>query len=50
MFAEFLEIVDKTIDSMGGLPVLLGVIGSLLLQTFSGKIANGINNLSSSFS
>lgn len=43
-FADLLNFLDKTIDSMGGLHGVLLLVSSVLLKTFSKQIATSISN------
>lgn len=44
-FEKFLSIIDKSIDSMGGLKGVLTGLSAILLKTFSGQAAKGLENL-----
>ena len=44
-FTDFLEVVDKAIDGLGGLPGVLTLIGTALMKNFSPQIASSINNV-----
>ena len=43
--ADALNMIDKIMDSLGGLPGILSVISAILLKTFKGKIADEIGNI-----
>lgn len=45
LFASALNGVDDLIDSLGGLPGVLSVIGTLITQIFSAQIAQNIDNM-----
>ena len=44
-FADFLDIIDKAIDSMGGLKGVVTLLGGVLLTAFSGQAARGLENM-----
>ena len=44
-FANFIEVLDRLLDSMGGLKGLLPLIGSLLLKVFGDQAAKGLENM-----
>lgn len=44
-FADFLDIIDKAIDSMGGLKGVIALLGGVLLTAFSGQAARGLENM-----
>lgn len=48
-FAKFLNTIEKFMDAAGGLPVLLGTIGSILMTKFSGTIVDNIKNIGLGF-
>lgn len=48
-FADLIETIDKFIDAAGGIPAILGLITSLLMNMFQGKITSGIESLVLSF-
>lgn len=41
--SKTIDLIDKLIDSLGGLPGLLGTIGGLATKLYSKDISNGIN-------
>lgn len=44
-FADFIEVLDRLLDSMGGLKGLLPLIGTLFLKTFGDQAAKGLENM-----
>lgn len=44
-FADFLDIIDKAIDGMGGLKGVVALLGGVLLTAFSGQAARGLENM-----
>lgn len=44
-FADFLDTIDKAIDSMGGLKGVVALLGGVLLTAFSGQAARGLENM-----
>ena len=44
-FSDFLGVIDKAIDGLGGLPGVLTLVGTALMKAFSPQIAAGINNI-----
>jgi hypothetical protein len=44
-FAKILKFIDKLIDSIGGLPGVLSLIGSLVFKLAGPSIAEGFRNI-----
>ena len=44
-FADFLDIIDRAIDGMGGLKGVVALFGGVLLTAFSGQAARGLENM-----
>jgi hypothetical protein len=49
VFAGFLDLINETIDSVGGLSGVLMALGSVLLNTFSTDIIAGLNGMETAF-
>lgn len=45
LLADFIGLVEKLIDGLGGVPGVLGVIGVALTKIFSSQMAAGVNNV-----
>jgi len=45
MFADFIGILERVIEGLGGMPGLLALVGASLTKVFSTQIANGINSV-----
>ena len=48
-FTELLDVIDKMISGLGGLPGILSVVGLALSRAFAPNIIAGANNLAASF-
>lgn len=44
-FADFFDIIDKTIDSLGGLKGVLLTLGAIITQVFQKQISDSLGNL-----
>ena len=44
-FTSVLVVVEKLVDSMGGLPGVLGLVGTIMTRVFSSQIATSIDNM-----
>ena len=44
-FADFLDIIDRLIDSMGGFKGIMMVLGSVMMKTFSANMVTNLENM-----
>ena len=43
--ADALNVIDKIMDSLGGMPGILSIISAIILKTFKGKIVDEIEGM-----